>query len=123
MTIDVQPRLLEWARLRARLTMEFLTEKRLVKEKKISEWEKTGRLNLTQAEKLTKVTHTPLGYLFLPEPPNEKRPIPDQKDAETAMLYALEERPEESVERLFKSREALFSLVVTGRIDVNYQKT
>jgi Zn-dependent peptidase ImmA (M78 family) len=44
---------------------------------KIVDWESTGRLTIKQAEKLAKVTHTAFGYLFLPEPPEEKLPIPD----------------------------------------------
>jgi Zn-dependent peptidase ImmA (M78 family)/transcriptional regulator with XRE-family HTH domain len=77
MTIDLQPRLLEWARNRARLTEEVLAEKMGVKVEKVAEWEKSGHLTLKQAEKLAKVTHTAFGYLFLPEPPDEKLPIPD----------------------------------------------
>lgn len=77
MIIDLQPRLLEWARQRARLTEESLAEKMGVAVEKVAEWETSGRLTFKQAEKLAKVTHTAFGYLFLPEPPDEKLPIPD----------------------------------------------
>jgi len=122
MIIDLQPRLLEWARLRARLTEEALAEKMNVKEEKIFEWEKFGRLTLKQAEKLAMVTHTPFGYLFLPEPPDEKLPIPDLPDAETATLYALEDQAEEAVERLQEYRSALVTAAVTGKIDLRNHK-
>jgi len=118
MTIDLQPRLLEWARHRARLTEEVLAEKMGVKEEKVAEWEQSGRLTLKQAEKLAKVTHTPFGYLFLPEPPDEKLPIPDLPDAETAMLYDLEERAEEAVERLQEYRSACITATAAGKFRV-----
>lgn len=77
MTIELQSRLLGWARQRARLTEEELAERMGVSVAKVVDWETTGRLTFKQAEKLAKVTHTAFGYLFLPEPPEEKLPIPD----------------------------------------------
>ena len=77
MTIDLQPRLLQWARQRARLTEEVMAEKMGVSPEKVAEWEQSGCLTFKQAEKLAKVTHTPFGYLFLSVPPDERLPIPD----------------------------------------------
>ena len=34
---------------------------------------------LKQLEKLAKLTHTPLGYLFLAEPPDERLPVSDYR--------------------------------------------
>lgn len=123
MTIDLHPQLLKWARNRARLTEDVLAEKMGVKEQKVAEWEKSGRLTLKQAEKLAKVTHTPLGYLFLPEPPDEKLPIPDLPDAESAKLWALEEQAEQAVERLQEYRSSLITGAATGMIDERGHKT
>ena len=77
MTIDLQPRLLEWARERAGLTAETLAEKLGVSAEKLAAWEQDGRITYRQAEKLARVTHTAFGYLFLAEPPDERLPIPD----------------------------------------------
>jgi Zn-dependent peptidase ImmA (M78 family) len=44
---------------------------------KLSEWLRgQSRPTLRQLEALAKVTSTPLGYLFLPEPPDDQLPIP-----------------------------------------------
>ncbi len=77
MTIDLQPRLLQWARDRAGLTAETLAEKLGVSAEKVAAWEQDGQITYRQAEKLAGVTHTAFGYLFLAEPPDERLPIPD----------------------------------------------
>jgi Zn-dependent peptidase ImmA (M78 family) len=77
MIINLQPSLLKWARERARLTEEELAKGMSISPDKVAEWEFEGRLTYKQAEKLAKVTHTAFGYLFLPEPPDERLPIPD----------------------------------------------
>jgi transcriptional regulator with XRE-family HTH domain len=117
MLIDLQPRLLQWARQRARLSEEALAEKMGVKVEKIEEWEQTGSLTFKQAEKLAKVTHTPFGYLFLPEPPDERLAIPHLPDAAQAALEDLEEKVDDAMERLREYRAAL----IPGRIDIRTQ--
>jgi Zn-dependent peptidase ImmA (M78 family)/transcriptional regulator with XRE-family HTH domain len=77
MEVTFQPQVLRWARERAGLTDETLAEKLHVQPERVQGWEQTGTLRFKQAEKLAHVTHTPFGFLFLAEPPDEKLPIPD----------------------------------------------
>lgn len=72
--VDVKPELLRWARERARLGVLDLTKKF----PKLPEWEKAeSRPTLKQLEDFARRTHAPLGYFFLPQPPEEVLPIPD----------------------------------------------
>lgn len=72
--VDVKPSLLRWAVERSRLPQADL-ERRFPK---LDEW-KRGQVKptLKQLEEFAKGTHTPFGYFFLPDPPDEKLPIPD----------------------------------------------
>lgn len=72
--VPVQPDLLRWARERAGYSVDALQ----TRFKKLPDWER-GELQptLKQLEAFAKATHTPVGYLFLPEPPIERVPIPD----------------------------------------------
>jgi len=77
MTIELQPRLLQWARQRAGLSVEELAAKVGTEPARVNSWEQEGGLTFKQAEKVAQVTHTPFGYLFLEKPPEERMPIPD----------------------------------------------
>lgn len=72
--VSVNPRLLRWARERADLDLVALTRRF----PKLADWER-GRLRptLAQLEDFSRATRTPVGYLFLQEPPVERIPIPD----------------------------------------------
>ena len=48
-----------------------------VKVDRVVEWEETGHISVAQADRLAKQTHTPVGYLYLSEPPEDRLPIPD----------------------------------------------
>ncbi len=74
MRVEVRAELLRWARERAGLAPEALARRI----PQLAAWE-TGeaRPTLKQLEKFAKATHTPIGFLFLPEPPVERVPIPD----------------------------------------------
>lgn len=72
--VSVEPRMLRWARERARLEPDELA----ARFKKLPEWEQGEILpTLKQLEAFAKAVHVPVGYLFLPEPPEEPLPIPD----------------------------------------------
>lgn len=74
MRVEVKPELLSWACDRAGMEVRSL-EKRFPR---IDRW-MTGEINptLKQLESFANATHTPVGYFFLPEPPEENIPIPD----------------------------------------------
>ena len=75
--ITLQPELLRWARERAGLTQDDLAKKIKVNLDRVREWEQTGKISIAQIDKLAAKTYTPLGYLYLPEPPDESLPIRD----------------------------------------------
>ncbi len=72
--VPINPRLLRWARQRARLDVESM--KRTFP--KIEAWEQ-GEIQptLRQLERFAQKTHVPFGFLFLDVPPEEPLPIPD----------------------------------------------
>lgn len=75
----INPAIVTWARIRAGLSENALAKKlNLSKSDKVFDWE-FGRAKPTfvQAQKIASVTNIPLGYLFLPTPPQEQLPIPD----------------------------------------------
>ncbi len=76
MPIRVEGRgeLIRWARQRAKADIEDL-EGRFPK---IAEWESgEAAPTLRQLEQFANATHAPIGFLLLPEPPQEKLPLPD----------------------------------------------
>ena len=75
--IKLEPAVLRWARERSRLEPEQLARKIQVKPERVFEWEESGNISIAQADRLAQRTHTPLGFLYLPEPPEERLPISD----------------------------------------------
>ncbi|NQT14973.1 MAG: DNA-binding protein, partial [Planctomycetes bacterium] len=73
-TVAVKPELIRWAIVRSGLPPDDLVKRF----PKLDEW-KSGERQPTfqQLEKFAKTTRTPFGFLFLPEPPEERIPIPD----------------------------------------------
>lgn len=74
----VNPQVLRWARERAAMPVAVLAGKLDTSVEKIAAWESgSERPSFAQAEKFAQKVHVPFGFLFLPEPPEEKVPIPD----------------------------------------------
>jgi Zn-dependent peptidase ImmA (M78 family) len=99
--VAIRPQMLRWARERAGIVdIEGL----LGRFPKLSEWEAgEARPTLRQLEAFAKAVRVPIGYLFLPAPPEEPLPIPDFRTIEGRgvrrpspdlldMLYAAQER-------------------------------
>jgi Zn-dependent peptidase ImmA (M78 family) len=78
MRVEVKPALLRWAGDRAGLNPDELARRF----PRLADWERQEvHPTLTQLEQFANATHTPIGYLFLPEPPVERVPIPDFRTA------------------------------------------
>ena len=76
MRVPVQGALLAWARERSGLSADYLTSHFPA----LPLWEVgTKQPTLKQLEKFAQTTHTPIGYLFLPQPPEEDLPVPDYR--------------------------------------------
>jgi Zn-dependent peptidase ImmA (M78 family) len=72
--VEIKPEMLRWARDRARIGLGALSRRF----PQLEAWER-GRVHptLKQMERFANAMHTPIGYLFLQEPPVERVPIPD----------------------------------------------
>ncbi|MDO4099313.1 ImmA/IrrE family metallo-endopeptidase [Clavibacter michiganensis subsp. michiganensis] len=76
MTINVAPEVLSWARERAGIDPAALEQKFPA----LPAWERgLAAPTFAQLQSFAKATRAPLGYLLLPEPPNEPVPIPDYR--------------------------------------------
>ena len=74
MRVEVRPEMLQWARERAGFELGKLARRI----PQLRAWERGEKQpTLKQLEGFAKATHTPVGYLFLTEPPVERVPIPD----------------------------------------------
>ena len=76
-SITLQPAVLRWARERAGLEREQLAANLKLQPQDIAEWEGSGRITFDQVDDLARHTHTPVGYLYLAESPDDSLPIAD----------------------------------------------
>lgn len=81
--VEVARALLGWAKARSGLDESSLIRRF----PKLDEWEQgQTRPTLKQLEDFARATHTPIGYLFLAEPPDEAVPIPDYRTIADAAM-------------------------------------
>ncbi len=81
--VVVRPEMLRWARERAGIGVDVLARRF----PKLEAWERReASPTLKQLESFSKATYTPLGFLFLQEPPVETVPIPDFRTMENVHL-------------------------------------
>ena len=74
MRVELKPELLRWARERAGFDLRALADRF----PRLAAWERgEARPTFKQVERFAKAMRTPVGYLFLQEPPIEHIPIPD----------------------------------------------
>jgi Zn-dependent peptidase ImmA (M78 family) len=123
--VNVQPALLQWARDRSGLPSDVVE----LKFPKLTDWESGAtRPTLKQLESFAKATRTPLGMLFLDEPPDLPLPIPDFRTVDDQAIaapspdvldtvYAMQRRQQWLREYLIESDAS--SLEFVGLIDVN----
>ncbi len=80
-TVEIPPKMLKWARERGNFSVDMLKSSFPHFEK----WESGEKLpTFKQLEAFAKKVHIPIGYLFLPEPIEEKLPITDFRTINTA---------------------------------------
>lgn len=84
--ITLQPNVLRWARERSGLEIESVARKVGVKPERVEAWEESGQITLPQADKLAHHTHTAVGFLYLPEPLEDRLPISDFRTADDRPL-------------------------------------
>jgi Zn-dependent peptidase ImmA (M78 family)/transcriptional regulator with XRE-family HTH domain len=74
----ISPAVLQWARMRARMTVSALADRANVNVDRVNQWERGDRRpTFRQARHLAGALHIPFGYLFLSEPPTEQLQLPD----------------------------------------------
>ena len=131
MRVEVRPALLRWALERSGIEIETLAHRF----PKLDEWEsEKTQPTLKQLEQFAKFTHTPIGYLFLPEPPVEKVPIPDFRTVGNRhierltpnlldTIYICQQRQEWYAEFARSMREDALAFVGSARLTSSIETT
>lgn len=83
MRVEVKPEILSWAIERSRIERDVLR----ARFPSLRAWESGEKKpTLKQLESFARATHTPVGFLFLPDPPEERVPIPDFRTMRDARI-------------------------------------
>jgi transcriptional regulator with XRE-family HTH domain len=129
--VEIKPELLSWARERAGFDIDGLTHRF----PKLAAWEQgTATPTLKQIEKFATATHTPIGFLFLQEPPVETIPIPDFRTVRNKriqrpspdlldMIYVCQQRQEWYRDFARSEREESLSFVGSASLNSNVEST
>jgi Zn-dependent peptidase ImmA (M78 family) len=129
--VKIKPELLSWARERAGLEVDALSHRF----PKIRAWESgTVKPTLKQVEEFAKATHTPVGFLFLDEPPVETIPIPDFRAIRNRpiarpspdlldVIYVCQQRQEWYRDFARSERASPLSCVGSARLDSSVEQT
>lgn len=131
MRVPVSPAMLRWARDRAQLDFDALAHKF----PKLADWEnEKARPTLKQLEDYARATHTPIGYLFLSEPPLDHIPIPDFRTVENRRvgrpspdlletIYLCQQRQEWYRDFARSAREDPLTFIGSATVDSDVVKT
>lgn len=83
MHVEVAPEILRWACNRVNLDIQIVSQKL----PQLPAWERGEKKpTLKQIERFAKIVHAPVGFMFLPVPPEEHLPIPDFRTVGNAHL-------------------------------------
>ena len=122
--VPVTPEMLRWACERAGYEVAQVAERM----PQLAAWVRgESQPTLKQLEELAKLTHTPLGYLFLPEPPEERLPVPDYRTVRGAArakpspelldtLYTMQRRQDWLRASLVENEVEPLSFVASARL-------
>ena len=122
--VPVQPEMLRWALERAGYDVHDLAPRF----PHLPEWERGEKLpTFKQLEAFARATHTPFGFLFLPEPPQEPLPIPDFRTLRGRparpspdlldTIYAMQRRQDWLREERIEGEAEPLELVGTARLN------
>ena len=129
--VDIKPDLLTWARERAGLETDVLAHRF----PKLALWERGDlKPTLKQVEDFARATHTPIGFLFLQQPPVERVPIPDFRTVRNKaiarpspdlldMIYVCQQRQEWYRDFARAERASPLSLVGSASLNSNVETT